>query len=179
MRGARKLIDVDRVSAMMGTWASWSPPRSRRSAGRTAPLFTVSGADSITLLPHQGYIFRTQPNSLLQIASRGQLFVAKGATRLTGGAIALRPSSSRMRAVAEAGGHGAASFIYERDKTTSRSEVDQLMRSYPTPSSRRLPPDTTVLLRDIYRAATRAASSPRPTPSTASSSAAGRGDEGS
>ena len=29
-------------------------------------LTTVSGADSITQLPHQGYIFRTQPNSRLQ-----------------------------------------------------------------------------------------------------------------
>ena len=28
---------------------------------------TVSGADSITLLPHQGYLIRTQPNSKLQV----------------------------------------------------------------------------------------------------------------
>src|ERR1700735_1401498 len=60
--GAHKLIDVDRVSAVVGTWAS-------AVTTDVAPLcweakvmlFTVSGADSINKLPHQGYIIRTQP----------------------------------------------------------------------------------------------------------------------
>jgi branched-chain amino acid transport system substrate-binding protein len=64
VRGARKLIDVDRVSAIMGTWASAVTTAVAPLCWENRlPLFTVSGADSITLLPHQGYIFRTQPNS--------------------------------------------------------------------------------------------------------------------
>ncbi|MFI4982480.1 MAG: ABC transporter substrate-binding protein, partial [Nevskiales bacterium] len=67
VRAARKLIDVDKVAAVIGTWAS-------AVTTAVAPLcwenkvvlFTVSGADSITRLPHQGYIIRTQPNSFLQ-----------------------------------------------------------------------------------------------------------------
>src|SRR5262245_925104 len=57
VRAARKLIDVDKVAAIMGTWAS-------SVTTAVAPLCwenktflcTVSGADSITLLPHQGFL---------------------------------------------------------------------------------------------------------------------------
>src|SRR5262249_33309336 len=63
VRAARKLIDVSKVPVIMGTWAS-------AVTSAVAPvcwesktfLTTVSGADSITLLPHQGYLIRTQPN---------------------------------------------------------------------------------------------------------------------
>ncbi|MEO9191268.1 MAG: ABC transporter substrate-binding protein, partial [Acetobacteraceae bacterium] len=66
--GGHKLIDVDRVCAVVGTWAS-------ADTTAVAPLcweakvmlFTVSGADSITKLPHHGYIIRTQPNTYLQM----------------------------------------------------------------------------------------------------------------
>ena len=67
VRAARKLIEVDKVPAIMGTWAS-------AVTSAVAPvcwesktfLCTVSGANSITQLPHQGYLIRTQPNSKLQ-----------------------------------------------------------------------------------------------------------------
>jgi len=70
VRAARKLIEVDKVSCIMGTWAS-------AVTSAVAPvcwesktfLMTVSGADSITLLPHQGFLVRTQPNSKLQAIS--------------------------------------------------------------------------------------------------------------
>ena len=67
VRAARKLIEVNKVPVIMGTWAS-------AVTSAVAPvcwesktfLCTVSGADSITQLPHQGYLIRTQPNSKLQ-----------------------------------------------------------------------------------------------------------------
>src|SRR5471032_3150865 len=79
VRAARKLIDVDKVSAIMGTW-----PSSVTTA--VAPLCwesktflcTVSGADSITLLPHQGFLVRTQPNTVLQITRAGEFLISMG-----------------------------------------------------------------------------------------------------
>ena len=67
VRAARKLIEVNKVPAIMGTWAS-------AVTSAVAPvcwesktfLTTVSGADPITQLPHQGFLIRTQPNSQLQ-----------------------------------------------------------------------------------------------------------------
>src|SRR5439155_175664 len=56
VRAARKLIDVDRVAAIMGTWASAVTTAVAPLCWESKTfLTTVSGADSITLLPHQGY----------------------------------------------------------------------------------------------------------------------------
>src|SRR4051812_48789110 len=67
VRGARKLIDVDKVSALMSVWAS---------AVGTAVLplcwenkvmmLAISAADTIAELPHQGYFVRTQPHTVLK-----------------------------------------------------------------------------------------------------------------
>src|SRR5690242_21814520 len=63
VRAARKLIDVDKVSAIMGTWASSVTTAVAPLCWESKTfLCTVSGADSITLLPHQGFLIRTQPN---------------------------------------------------------------------------------------------------------------------
>ena len=64
MRGARKLIDVDKVQAMMSVWAS-------AVGSAVLPLcwenkvmmLAISAADTIAELPHQGYFVRTQPHT--------------------------------------------------------------------------------------------------------------------
>src|SRR3954451_9059923 len=67
VRAARKLIDVDKVSAIMSVWAS--------SVGSAVlplcwenmvMLFGISAADTIAELPHRGYFVRTQPHTVLQ-----------------------------------------------------------------------------------------------------------------
>src|SRR5215468_4142397 len=69
VRAARKLIDVDRVAAIMGTWASSVTTAVAPLCWESKTfLTTVSGSDSITQLPHQGYLVRTQPNTHLQVA---------------------------------------------------------------------------------------------------------------
>src|SRR6266567_7934643 len=69
VRAARKLIDVDKVSAILGTWASAVTTAVAPLCWESKTfLTTVSGADSITKLPHQGYLIRTQPNNFLQVA---------------------------------------------------------------------------------------------------------------
>jgi branched-chain amino acid transport system substrate-binding protein len=158
VRGARKLIDVDGVSAIMGTWASsvttavaplcWENRR---------PLFTVSGADSITELPHQGYIFRTQPNSRLQIITGSNWLTGKGARRVFHLAAQSPFAQSSQEVMSErlrsAGGQVTGFIVYERDKTNFRSEIDQLMRSRSdTVMLNGYLPDVTILLRELYRA---------------------------
>src|SRR5881409_3555470 len=69
VRAARKLIDVDKVAAIMGTWASGVTTAVAPLCWESKTfLTTVSGSDSITQLPHQGYLVRTQPNTHLQVA---------------------------------------------------------------------------------------------------------------
>src|SRR5262249_11975135 len=68
-RAAGKLRAVDRVAALMGPWASPVPPAVAPLCWESKTfLTTVSGSDSITQLPHQGYLVRTQPNTHLQVA---------------------------------------------------------------------------------------------------------------
>lgn len=157
VRAARKLIDVDKVSAIIGTWASsvttavaplcWE--------SKTA-LFTVSGADSITELPHQGFIFRTQPNSKLQVCNAAGFMLDEGGQRLAfiGPQTPFAQSSiDILTEEAKKRGKAMDSLIYENDKTSYRSEVDRIMRGNPDwLLLGGYTPDTMVLLRDVYRA---------------------------
>lgn len=157
VRAARKLIDVDGVAAIMGTWAS-------SVTTAVAPLcwenrtmlFTVSGADSITQLPHEGYIARTQPNSMLQIEVAGEFMVDEGATQLAwiGPQTPFAQSSiDILQRIADEGGHGMESLIYEAEKSTYRSEVDTILRDDPDfIMLGGYAADSTVLLRDIWQA---------------------------
>jgi ABC-type branched-subunit amino acid transport system substrate-binding protein len=158
VRAAHKLIEVDRVPVIMGTWAS-------AVTSAVAPvcwesktfLTTVSGADSITQLPHQGYLIRTQPNNYLQAAKHAEFIVSLGAKKVYILSIQspfAAPTQNRLKEVLEQrGSQLAGSLIYEKDKTTYRSEIDQALRTKPDLIYLNgYTPDVTVMLRDLYRA---------------------------
>lgn len=157
VRAARKLIDVDGVAAIMGTWASSVTTAVAPLCWESKTmLLTVSGADSITELPHQGYIARTQPNSRLQITVAGDFMTAEGATKFAwiGPQTPFAQSSiDILKTTAEGGGHSFDSLIYEADKSTYRSEVDKIMRGNPDfLMLGGYVADSTVLLRDLWQA---------------------------
>jgi branched-chain amino acid transport system substrate-binding protein len=158
VRAARKLIDVDKVSAIIGTWAS-------AVTTAVAPLcweakvmlFTVSGADSITKLPHQGYIIRTQPNTMLQ-SQRAAQFLTKNGSKRVYALSAQTPfavsSYQRLAEVLkEGGGEGLGDTVYDPAKTSFRSEIDAALATKPdTLFLNSYQPDLTVILRELYRA---------------------------
>ena len=157
VRAARKLIDVDKVSAIMGTWASAVTTAVAPLCWESKTfLCTVSGADSITLLPHQGYLVRTQPNTVLQVTRAGEFLVSLGAkkayTLVLQTPFAQRSIEILADVMTKAGGsHG--SQIYDDKKTTYRTEVDQALRFAPDAIfCAGYTPDTVVLLKDLYRA---------------------------
>jgi branched-chain amino acid transport system substrate-binding protein len=158
VRAARKLIDVSKVPVIMGTWAS-------AVTSAVAPvcwdsktfLTTVSGADSITLLPHQGYLIRTQPNNHLQAQKHAEFIASLGAKRvfcLSIQAPFAVPTQTRLAEVLPKNGSQLiGSLIYEKDKTTYRSEIDQALRGKPDfLYLNGYAPDVTVMMRDLYRA---------------------------
>lgn len=158
VRAARKLIDVDKVCAVLGTWASAVTTAVAPLCWQNkVMLFTVSGADSITRLPHEGYIIRTQPNTQLQSVHAGNFLLGQGAKRVF--AISAQTpfavdSYNQLAATLKAGGAEAVgNAIYDPSKTSFRSEVDQALRTRPdTLFLNSYTPDLTVLLRDLYRA---------------------------
>jgi ABC-type branched-subunit amino acid transport system substrate-binding protein len=154
---AHKLIDVDRVSAVVGTWAS-------AVTTAVAPLcweakvmlFTTSGADSITKLPHQGYIIRTQPNTYLQIGRASQFMLENKVKRVF--ALAAQTpfavdSYTRMTAALKEGGAEAVGqIIYDPKQTSFRSEIDKALAEKPdTLFLNSYAPDLAVLLRELYQ----------------------------
>ncbi len=157
VRAARKLIDVDRVVAVVGTWASAVTTAVAPLCWQSKTmLFTVSGADSITKLPAEGYIIRTQPNTALQSVRAGQFLLQQGAKRVFA-LSAQTPFAADMYAslgaeLAKGGGQTVGDVVYDASKSSFRSEVETALRA--TPDALFLnsyTPDLIVLLRELYR----------------------------
>lgn len=157
VRAARKLIDVDKVAAIVGTWASSVTTAVAPLCWESKTfLCTVSGADSITQLPHQGYLVRTQPNSTLQVARSGEFMLSLGPKKL----YTMMPQTpftqttfELLGKLATKGGATHQGLIYDDKKTTYRTEVDQVLRTGPDMIfAAGYTPDTIVLLKDLYRA---------------------------
>jgi branched-chain amino acid transport system substrate-binding protein len=157
VRAAHKLIDVDKVVAIGGSYASavTSAIAPLCWEGKTV-LLTASGADSITKLPHQGYIFRTSPTVTLQGTRVGNFAVELGAKKM----FFLGPQTPFAQTYIEiisgifkaAGGAGSG-LVYEDKKSSYRSEVDQALKDSPDVIVLGgYVPDTSVVLKDLYRA---------------------------
>ncbi len=137
VRAARKLIDLDKVAAIMGTWASAVTTAVAPLCWESRTfLTTVSGSDTITLLPHQGYLVRTQPNTQLQGKKFAEFMAAQGSRRVAILAVQAPFALPTQKVVGEElkkhGSELVAAVVYDKDKTTYRS--------------------VTVVLKDLYKA---------------------------
>ncbi len=156
-RAARKLIDVNRVGAIAGAWAS-------SVASAVAPLCwesktflaTCAGADSITRLPHQGYIIRTQPTSGFQGVKIGRYIAELGGRRVAYLGLQTPFTPFTVEGVTtslKAVGGTVETVIYEPKKPGYRTELDKALASNPdTLIMGGFLDDTTVIARDIFRA---------------------------
>jgi ABC-type branched-subunit amino acid transport system substrate-binding protein len=158
VRAAHKLIDVDKVPVIMGTWASAVTTAVAPVCWESKTfLTTVSGADSITHLPHQGYLIRTQPNNQLQATKQAEFIIRHGAKRVFIMAIQA-PFAEPTRhyltdTLTPKGVAVVGSLVYDKDKTSYRSEVDEALRAKPDfLYLNGYAPDVAVVLRDLYRA---------------------------
>ena len=158
VRAARKLIDVDKVAAVMGTWASSVTTAVAPLCWESKTfLTTVSGSDTITQLPHQGYLVRTQPNTHLQVAKLSAFLLQIGVKRVFILSAQTPFAEPTHRLLAEAlpkgGAQVAGQVIYDKDKTTFRSEIDQALRANPDMIYLNgYTPDLTVLMKDLFKA---------------------------
>lgn len=157
VRAARKLIDVDKVSAIMGTWASSVTTAVAPLCWESKTfLCTVSGADAITALPHQGFLVRTQPNTTLQGRKFGEFALEQGAKKV----YFLSPQTpfadsqfTNIKAAVEKAGGSAEKLIYDDKKPSYRTEIDQVLAAKPDAIILGgYTPDTTVLLKDLFKA---------------------------
>ena len=158
VRAARKLIDVDKVAAIMGTWASAVTTAVAPLCWESKTfLTTVSGSDTITQLPHLGYLVRTQPNTHLQIGKLGEFLLSLKTKRvftLAAQTPFAVPSQKRLAEVLTKGGsEQVGAVIYDKDKTTFRSEIDQALKAKPDMIYMNgYTPDVTVVMKELFKA---------------------------
>jgi branched-chain amino acid transport system substrate-binding protein len=135
VRAARKLIDVDKVQAIMSVWASavgsavlplcWE---------NKVMLLGISAADTLAELPHQGYFVRTQPHTVLQARQFAKFILANNAKS----AYLIMPQTpftesvfKTIREEVEPKGVKVTSAIIDNKKTSFRSEIDEMVRANP------------------------------------------------
>ena len=158
VRAARKLVDLDKASVLISLLASSVTAAVAPLCWETkTPCIVIGSADSITELPHQGYIFRTQPSISMQAARFGKV----AADNLKSGdsvymMLPQSPYSETLRqnvgGTLKEKGVEFASEIYDPAKTSLRTEVQKAVQSNPDVIMLGgLVPDNTVILRDLYR----------------------------
>ena len=158
VRGGRKLIDVDRVAAILGVYSSAGAMAVAPLCWESKTFMTTSaGADSVTQLPTDGFLLRTQPNTTLQGRKFGEYAISNGAKRVyfvtPQTPFAQSEFDSVTGAVKKAGGD-TAMLIYDDKKPSYRSEVDEVLRYKPDAVIfGGYSPDTTVMMKEFYRAA--------------------------
>src|SRR2546422_335606 len=159
VRAARKLIDVNKVVAIVSTWAS-AVTLAVKPLCVEARVFVigVSGADSVTQGDHKGYIARTQPNTNLQGRMYGKFAASKKEWKRIA-YMALQTPYAQSFGDAFAGVVKAAGatitddLIYEDKKPSYRSEVTRILATNPDlVMLEGYTPDSVVMAKDIYKA---------------------------
>ena len=159
VRAARKLIDVNRVVAIVSTWAS-AVTLAVKPLCVEAKVFLigVSGADSVTQGDHRGYVARTQPNTNLQ----GRMYAKFAATQKEWKRVAYlalqtpyaRSFGDAFTAIVKAAGATITDdLIYEDKKPSYRSEVTRVLATNPDLIMLEgYTPDSVVMVKEIYKA---------------------------
>jgi branched-chain amino acid transport system substrate-binding protein len=158
VRAARKLFDVNRVVAIMSTWASAVTLAVKPLAVESKVFyFSVSGADAVTEGNHGGYIARTQPNTKLQ----GQVYGKWVVTRKEWKRVALMalqtpfavPFGDNFSSIVKASGATITdSLIYEDKKPSYRSELTRVLATNPDLIMLLgYAPDSVVIAKELYR----------------------------
>jgi len=159
VRAARKLIDVNKVVALMSTFASAVTLAVKPLAVEAKVFYiSVSGADAVTEGNHGGYIARTQPNTKLQ----GQVYAKWVVSRKEWKRVALMtlqtpfavPFGDNFTATVKSAGLTVTdSLIYEDKKASYRSEITRVLAT--TPELIMLlgyTPDSVVMAKELFRA---------------------------
>jgi branched-chain amino acid transport system substrate-binding protein len=159
VRAARKLIDVNKVVAIVATWAS-AVTLAVKPLCVEAQVFLigVSGADAVTQGEHKGYVARTQPNTKLQGSMYAKFVVSKKEWKRVA-YLALQTPYARSFGdafsgiVRSAGATITDDLVYEDKKPSYRSEVTRILATHPDLIMLEgYTPDSVVMAKEIYKA---------------------------
>jgi len=159
VRAARKLIDVNKVVAIVAGWAS-AVTLAVKPLCIEAKVFhiSVSGADAVTQGDHKGYVARTQPNTNLQGRMYAKFAVSKKEWKRVAYLALQTPYAQSFGdafggVLKTAGVTITDSLIYEDKKPSYRSEVTRILGTNPDLIMLEgYTPDSIVMAKEIYKA---------------------------
>jgi branched-chain amino acid transport system substrate-binding protein len=158
VRAAHKLVDVDKVPAVLGTWASGVTIAVApiTQAAKIVEMST-SGASRITEIQKKGFVYRTEPDDLLFGRAYAALALKRGWK--TAGVLGLNVPFTATTVDAfkkrfEEGGGKVLSFVtYNPDATSFNAETIQAYQGKPDfIHISGYEPDVTGVLRAAYQA---------------------------
>ncbi len=158
VRAARKLIDVNNVSAIVATWASSVTLAVAPIAqAKGIVQFSTSGSSRITEIQKNGLLFRTEPDDVLYGKSYAEYMVAQGWKRaaVLGLNVPLTETTvaSLKERYEEKGGSITSFTIYNEEQTTFRTEILQAFADKPDAIHiSGYEPDVTAILKAAYQA---------------------------
>lgn len=158
VRGARKLIDVNRVVAILGTWSSAvTLAVGPICVQNKVVLLNCSGSEKVTDLGKTGYAYRTQASNVLWGAAFGRLAAERGFKRAAvlgqQNPFALTMKEYFEKAFEQRGGKLVETVMYNPEQSSYRGELTRAFASKPEVILiAGYTPDASILVKDWFRA---------------------------
>jgi branched-chain amino acid transport system substrate-binding protein len=156
VRAAKKLIEVNKVIAIIGTWSSGvTMAVAPLAINANVILMNTSGAPELTTLNDKNLVFRTEASNVLYGVAFSKIALKRG--HKTASTMAFNNPSGRgnteefAKRFKEAGGQVLASVVYNPNQSTYKAELAKVLA--PKPDVIVLGsylPDTTIILKEWY-----------------------------
>jgi len=152
----RKLIDVNKVCAVLGVWSSGvAMPTLPICWQNKVAMIAIAASDTLAEMPHEGYFLRTYVPVSAQGEAIGRFGLQRGAKKFFFMAAQNPFSQSLLKGLkseVEPKGATVGSIIYDGRKTSFRSEVDQALKEKPDLIMLGgWPQDSASIMKDLYR----------------------------
>lgn len=155
---AKKLIEVNKVQAILGTWASGVSLAVMPLTDAAGIIeMNVSGAPAISTLDTKDLVWRFQATNDRFGAAFAEICAKRGfkrpATMAFNNASGLGNVEGFARAWKKRGGEVVAGVVYEPNRPSYRSELQKILAAKPDVIvTGSYLPDTTIILREAYQA---------------------------
>jgi branched-chain amino acid transport system substrate-binding protein len=155
---AKKLIDVNKVQAVLGTWSSGVTLAVMPLTDEANLIqMNVSGAPAISVLDKKDLVWRFQATNDRFGAAFAEIAAKRGwkrpATMAFNNASGIGNTEGFRKAWEKRGGKVVANVVYEPNRPSYRSELQKVLAEKPDVIvTGSYLPDTTILLREWYQA---------------------------
>jgi branched-chain amino acid transport system substrate-binding protein len=157
VRAAKKLIEVNKVVAIIGTWSSGvTMAVAPLAINANVVLMNTSGAPELTTLSDKNLVFRTEASNVLYGMAFAKIALKRGYK--TACTMAFNNPSGRgnteefAKRFKEAGGKVFESVVYNPNQTTYKAELSKVLAPKPDVIVMgSYLPDTTIILKEWYQ----------------------------